>query len=121
MSHTQQHWPWPQVNRIMKNVDQNGDRQVSRRELLVKMRQDRKYADFLKLPPHIRERDGTFRIFTAFFLSLDNSQDGFIDEAELSDHFGGGLDDEGEAPPPDGAQVPAMPSQNGSGARAVLL
>jgi hypothetical protein len=45
-----------QLNDIMANVDVNRDRLLSRFELLVRMRKDRKYVDFLRLPPCIKAR-----------------------------------------------------------------
>ena len=78
-----------QLNDIMTNVDVNGDALLSRFELLIKMRHQRKYADFLKLPPRIKEGDGTYAKFIAKFLEIDHSRDGFISEAELEEYFRG--------------------------------
>lgn len=72
----------------MARADRNGDKQISRREVLLLMRSDRKYADFLKLPPTIRQADGTFQKFIDFFVSLDTSLDGLIDADELTAHLG---------------------------------
>lgn len=77
-----------QVRAITANVDSNGDRRLSRKEVLVRCRADRRYADLLKLPPRIREADGTFARFTNLFLAMNLSRSGFVTEGELAEYLG---------------------------------
>jgi hypothetical protein len=77
-----------QVKAITANVDANGDRRLSRKEVLVRCRADRRYADLLKLPPRIREADGTFARFTNIFLAMNVLRTGYVTEGELAEYLG---------------------------------
>ena len=69
-------------------MDANKDQRLSRKEVLAQCRADRRYADLLKLPPHVREADGTFARFTATFLEMNTSRTGFVTESELAEYLG---------------------------------
>lgn len=77
-----------QVEDIMKAVDANGDGMLSRREYLVRIRRDRKYADFLRMPPRVKQADGTLHKFVQIFLEINISRTGFITRNELAAYLG---------------------------------
>lgn len=77
-----------QVRDIMKNVDGDGNGIVSKKEYLVKIRTDRKYADFLKMPPRIRQSDGTLDRFFDIFHAINISRTGTITTNELAYYLG---------------------------------
>lgn len=89
-----------QVREIMRNVDTDKDGRVSRKEYLTKIRKDRKYADFLKMPPRIRQGDGTLEKFIETFQDINCLQNGRFSVNELAFYLGcapstGSLFDEG--------------------------
>lgn len=78
----------PQVRTISSQLDANKDQRLSRKEVLVRCRADRRYADLLKLPPHVREADGTFARFTQCFMEMNTSRTGYVTENELAEYLG---------------------------------
>lgn len=80
--------PEVQVRDIMKNVDSNGDGFVSKMEYLVKIRKDRKYADFLKMPPRVCQADGTLEQFFDIFHAINYSRTGKFTQNELALYLG---------------------------------
>ena len=77
-----------QVRDIMKNVDVNGDGLVSKMEYLDTIRKDRKYADFLKMPPRICQADGTLEQFFDIFHAINCSRSGKFTQNELAHYLG---------------------------------
>lgn len=72
----------------MKNVDADKDGRVTRKEYLTKIRKDRKYADFLKMPPRIRQGDGTLEKFIDTFQAINCSRTGRFSANELAFYLG---------------------------------
>jgi hypothetical protein len=85
-----------QVRDIMKNVDMDGDLLVSKKEYLVKIRHDRKYADILKMPPRVRQADGTLEQFFDIFHAINCSRTGKFTQNELAHYLGCGAAPLGE-------------------------
>ena len=56
--------------------------------MLTRCRADRRYADLLKLPPRVREADGTFARFTATFMEMNKSRTGYVTQNELAEYLG---------------------------------
>lgn len=77
-----------QVKDIMKNVDMDGDSLISKKEYLVKIRKDRKYADFLKMPPRVCQADGTLEQFFDIFHAINCSRTGKFTRNELAHYLG---------------------------------
>jgi len=77
-----------QVWDIMRAVDADGDGRLSRREFLAKIRRDRKYADFLRMPPRIKAGDGSLERFTEIFAAINAACDGYIPQNELAAYLG---------------------------------
>lgn len=72
----------------MRAVDTDKDGLLSKKEYLTKIRRDRKYADFLKMPVRIRESDGTLDKFNDIFQNINSSRTGFVTENELAEYLG---------------------------------
>lgn len=72
----------------MKNVDTDRDGLISRKEYLTKIRKDRKYADFLKMPPRITQGDGTLEKFVETFEAINCSRNGRFSTNELALYLG---------------------------------
>jgi hypothetical protein len=77
-----------QVHEIMKAVDSNHDHVLSRQEYLACIRRDRKVADFVKMPPRIKQADGSLDQFISIFEAINVSRTGFITESELAAFMG---------------------------------
>jgi Ca2+-binding EF-hand superfamily protein len=72
----------------MKHVDLDGDGLVSKKEYLVKIRKDRKFADFLKMPVRVRQADGTLERFIEMFQAINCSRTGRFTTNELAYYLG---------------------------------
>ena len=72
----------------MTSVDASQDGRMSRSELLIRIRRNRKYADFLKMPPRIKAGDGTYDKFVELFLQINVARDGYITRNELAHYLG---------------------------------
>lgn len=72
----------------MKNVDENGDGLISKKDYLATIRRDRKYADFLKMPPRISQADGTLEQFFDIFHAINYSRTGKFTQNELAYYLG---------------------------------
>ena len=76
-----------QARKIFSQVDKDGDRVVSIRELIIALRKDPKISETLNLPNTVRQEDGTREELEMFFQALDADGDRFLTFNEFSQFF----------------------------------
>lgn len=68
-------WEWEQM---FKAMDLDDDGFITRRELVVSMRRDRKMADTLRFPIRVRSGDNSFDNFNQKFLIMNDDKLGHV-------------------------------------------
>jgi len=75
------------INNIFQKMELNGDGTVNKRELIKSLKKDAEVADFLGLPTHIQQEDGSRDAMESFFQQVDKNGDREMDWEEFRSFF----------------------------------
>ena len=75
------------LRRVFDGIDRNHDGSINKRELILTCRRSQAVREFLQLPQHIRQEDGTRDIFEELYQKMDKDGSKSVDRDEFVAFF----------------------------------